>query len=96
MPVEAKLPDLIRMGVVDPFDAEQPPKKIAKRLKKAGIIDHYNGSRGIFTLARMANSDCIYLDQATRLCTIYDVRPDICRNHPRIGPRPNHCAYIKK
>ncbi|MFO6335145.1 YkgJ family cysteine cluster protein, partial [Pseudomonas aeruginosa] len=33
------------------------------------------------------------LDRKTRLCTIYARRPDTCRNHPRIGPRPGYCAY---
>ncbi|MFO6369419.1 YkgJ family cysteine cluster protein, partial [Pseudomonas aeruginosa] len=47
----------------------------------------------ILTLTRMANGDCLYLDRKTRLCTIYARRPDTCRNHPRIGPRPGYCAY---
>jgi len=56
------------------------------------------GSRddGIFTLTRMANGDCLYLDRQTRLCTVYAKRPDTCRNHPRIGPRPGYCAYQQK
>ncbi|MFO6138957.1 YkgJ family cysteine cluster protein, partial [Pseudomonas aeruginosa] len=49
--------------------------------------------REIFTLTRMANGDCLYLDRKTRLCSIYARRPDTCRNHPRIGPRPGYCAY---
>jgi len=34
MPVEVKLPDLVRLGLVDPFEAEhEEPKQIAKRLR---------------------------------------------------------------
>ncbi len=96
MPVEAKLSDLVRMGVVDAFEAEDPAKQIAKRLKKEGIIEHFNGKREVFTLARKANLDCMYLHPTTRRCTIYSVRPDICRNHPQIGPKPNFCPYEKR
>ena len=93
LPVEVKIEDLVRMKVVDPFEVREPHKKIAKRLQKAGIIDHFHFKNDIFTLARMANDDCIYMDSGSRRCTIYDKRPQTCRNHPRIGPRPGFCAY---
>lgn len=96
MPVEATIDDLIRMGVVDAFAAEEPLKRTANGLKKAGIIEHYNPSRAIFTLARRANLDCIYLDESTRRCTIYPVRPEICRKHPQVGPKPGYCPYEAK
>ena len=96
MPVEMKLTDLVRMGIVDDFEAQEPPRQIAKRLKKERLIDHFNLKREIYTLARRANGDCIYLDFQTRQCTIYDKRPNICRNHPRVGPRPGYCAYKLK
>ena len=55
MPVEVRLPDLVRLGLVDPFEAEhEAPKQIARRLEKAGQIDHFNFKHGIFTLARRA------------------------------------------
>lgn len=96
MPVEMKLADLIRLELIDPFEAQEPPKQIAKKLKKAGLIDLFNLKREIFTLARKANGDCIYLDLHTRRCTVYNQRPNICRHHPQVGPRPGFCAYIKK
>lgn len=96
LPVETKIDDLIRMGVVDEFEAHEPPKKIAKRLQQAGIIDHFNFKNEIFTLARRANDDCIYLDPFSRRCVIYEKRPKICRNHPIVGPRPGFCAYEMK
>jgi Fe-S-cluster containining protein len=36
------------------------------------------------------------LDATTRRCTVYAQRPNTCRLHPQIGPRPNHCPYGHK
>lgn len=94
MPVEVRLADLVRLGLVDPFEAEHDaPKQIARRLDKAGLIDHFNFRHSIFTLARRANGDCTHLDPQTRRCTVYALRPDTCRKHPQVGPRPGHCPY---
>ncbi len=94
MPVEVKLPDLVRLELVDPFEAEhEEPKAIAKRLQKAGLIEHFNFKNSIFTLARRANGDCANLDAKTRRCTVYDKRPNTCRLHPQVGPRPGYCPY---
>ncbi|MBU0673191.1 MAG: YkgJ family cysteine cluster protein [Proteobacteria bacterium] len=93
LPVEVWTEDLIRMELIDPFEKNDPPKQIAKKLRKAGIIDHFNYKNAIFFLARRANDDCLYLDETTRRCTIYDKRPQTCRNHPQIGPRAGYCAY---
>lgn len=93
MPVEVKVGDLVRMGLVDAFEAEEQPKVIAKRLQKAGVIAHFNFKHSIFTLAQRSNAECIYLDSQTRLCSIYEKRPNTCRNHPQVGPRPGFCAY---
>lgn len=96
LPVEVRIDDLIRMELVDEFEAGEPAKHIAKRLLKAGVIEHFNFKSEIFTLARLANNDCIYLDGTTRRCTIYAKRPQTCRNHPQVGPRPGYCAYRQK
>lgn len=96
LPVEVRLEDLIRLEVIDAFERDEPAKQVAKRLSKAGIIEHFNQKHGIFTLTRLANGDCLYLDRQTRLCTVYAKRPDTCRNHPRVGPRPGYCAYQQK
>jgi len=94
MPVEVKLPDLVRLGLVDPFEAQhEPAKQIAKRLTKAGMIEHFNFKNSIYTLARRASGDCHYLDAVTRRCTVYEKRPNTCRLHPQVGPRPGHCPY---
>lgn len=94
MPVEVKLPDLVRLGLIDPFEAEhEEPKQIAKRLQKMGLIEHFNFKNSIFTLARRANGDCTHLDPHTRRCTVYAQRPNTCRLHPQVGPRPGYCPY---
>lgn len=96
LPVEVRIADLVRMELIDAFEAEEAPKVIAKRLKKTGVVAHFNFKNSIFTLTQRSNGDCLYLDAATRRCTIYALRPDTCRNHPRIGPRPGYCAYAQK
>ena len=97
MPLEVQLPDLVRLGLVDAFEVDNVDHKlIAKRLLKARLIDHYNPKHHIFTMARRASGDCHFLDQKTRLCTVYDKRPETCRLHPKKGPKPGFCAYGNK
>lgn len=94
MPLEVRLPDLVRLGVVDAFEAEHiEPKLIAKRLLKMGVIDHFNHKNAIFTMARRASGDCRFLDAQSRRCTVYETRPETCRLHPKKGPKPGFCAY---
>ncbi|KDB50503.1 hypothetical protein X805_39020 [Sphaerotilus natans subsp. natans DSM 6575] len=94
MPVEVRLPDLVRLGLVDPFEAEhEEPRLIARRLVKARQVERYNQKNGIFTMARRANGDCQFLDTNTRRCTVYENRPNTCRKHPQVGPKPGHCPY---
>lgn len=97
MPVEVRLPDLVRLQLVDAFEAEhEAPKQIAKRLLKAGLIDHFNFKNSVFTLARRASGDCQFLDAQIRRCTVYELRPNTCRKHPQVSPRPGHCPYGPK
>ena len=93
MPVEVKLTDLVRMDAITSFEAEEPIKKLAKKLKKDGLIEHFNFKSQIFTIMRLANNDCLYLDNKSRRCAIYEKRPDTCRNHPIVGPSPGYCPY---
>ena len=94
MPVEVKLPDLIRLGLVDSFEAEhEEPKQIAKRLIKMRLIELFNFKNSIFTLARRSSGDCQFLDATTRRCTVYENRPNTCRLHPQVGPKPGFCPY---
>ncbi|MFM2056293.1 MAG: hypothetical protein RLY71_678 [Pseudomonadota bacterium] len=94
MPVEVKLADLVRLGLVDPFEAEhEEARLIARRLIKLRQVERYHHKDGIFTLARRADGDCQFLDAQTRRCTVYEQRPNTCRKHPQVGPRPGHCPY---
>ena len=94
MPVEVKMADLIRLNLVDPFEAEhEEPKQIAKRLSKEGQIDRFNFKNSIFTLARRSSGDCQFLDAKGRHCTVYVNRPNTCRTHPQVGPKPGFCPY---
>ncbi|MEL0168863.1 MAG: YkgJ family cysteine cluster protein [Pseudomonadaceae bacterium] len=96
LPVEVRIGDLIRLGLVDEFEREEPLKQIAKRLQRDGVVERFHQKSGIFTLSRMSNDDCLFLDARSRRCTVYDKRPETCRNHPQIGPRPGYCAYRPK
>lgn len=93
LPVEVRVADLVRLGAIDAFDRDEPAKIIGKRLLKAGVIQHVNQRDGIFTLTQHSSGDCLYLDRVSRRCTVYDKRPDTCRQHPVVGPRPGFCAY---
>ncbi|MFM2345589.1 MAG: hypothetical protein RL654_342 [Pseudomonadota bacterium] len=97
MPVEVRLHDLVRLGLVGTFEAEhEEPRLIARRLVKARQIERYNQKSGIFTMARRANGDCQFLGATTRRCTVYENRPSTCRKHPQVGPKPGHCPYGAK
>lgn len=93
MPVEVKLSDLVRMGVITEFETREPVKLLVKKLKKAGVVERYSTKNQVFTLVRFANGDCLYLGDTTRQCRIYEKRPDTCRNHPLVGPRPGFCPF---
>ncbi len=97
MPVEIRLPDLVRLGLVDAFEAEhEEPRLIARQLVKGKQVERYNQKDGIFTMARRANGDCQFLDEASRRCSVYEKRPGTCRKHPQVGPRPGFCPYGAK
>lgn len=96
MPVEIKAEDLVRLGVATGDDFETSPKKTAKRLIKEGIVQSYREGTDLFMLVARPNGDCRYLDFKTRLCTVYEKRPGVCRSFPDIGPRPGFCPINKK
>lgn len=95
MPVEVKLSDLVRLGVASEDDALGSLKKLTKRLIKERVIVSYRQSTELFMLAQKANDDCMFLG-ADRLCTVYEKRPDTCRQFPSIGPRPGYCPATRQ
>lgn len=97
MPVEVKASDLIRLEIASEDELLNSIKKTAKRLKKEGLISSYREGTEFFMLTQKANSDCYFLDSKTRLCTVYEKRPDTCRDFPaRVGPRVGFCPSEKK
>jgi len=96
MPVEVHLQDLIRLGVVSEDEAQGSIKKLAKRLAKEGLISSYRQGTELFMLTQKHGRDCYFLDSRTRLCTVYEKRPDVCRKFPSIGPRPGWCPATPK
>lgn len=95
MPVEVSVPDLIRMGYLTEAEASGSLGRVARRLRKEGVIRHFEPRPLTFILEQKPSGDCIFLDK-NRRCTIYTNRPEICRSFPRIGPRPGYCPYKKK
>lgn len=96
MPVEIKAEDLVRLGLATEDELSISAKKVAKRLMKEGVISSYRDGTGNFMLTQKANDDCYFLDLKTRLCTVYEKRPGVCREFPSIGPRPGFCPVRKK
>jgi Fe-S-cluster containining protein len=90
LPVEATAADLIRLGLASQDEFDDSPKRLAKRLIAEGHVETYRVTTGRFTLARTPSGDCLYLD-ATRRCTAYDRRPNVCRRFPEVGPKPGYC-----
>ncbi|MEK6626449.1 MAG: YkgJ family cysteine cluster protein, partial [Bdellovibrionota bacterium] len=95
LPVEATAQDLVRMQMLEEFDLTLGEKHLSKCFKDQKRIRSYNKKTAKFTLAQRSNGDCLYLNEARR-CSIYERRPETCRNHPKIGPRPNFCPYQSK
>lgn len=97
MPVEVKASDLVRLRIATVDEVDNSIKKLAKRLKKEGFITSYREGTEFFMLSQRSNGDCYFLDARTRFCTVYDLRPETCRNFPAIaGTRVGFCPAEKK
>lgn len=94
MPVEAVITDLIRMEILTPFHLELTEREVIKDALKHPGIDRFTKSTDKFTLKQKPSGECYFLVDGR--CQIYEKRPETCRNHPKIGPRPNFCPYYKK
>jgi len=95
LPLEVSLNDLVRLGLVKEKDA--PLKEIARDLQKRRLIESFSPAMETFTVAQRAGRDCIFLDEESRLCTVYDVRPEVCRKFPlQLGPRQGFCPHKPK
>ena len=94
MPVEVSVPDLVRLGLITEHQAACDPEAAAGELAQAGVLAGRQ-SPLVYVLAQKPDGDCIFLDESRR-CTVYAKRPEICRQFPRIGPKPGHCPYREK
>lgn len=95
LPVEATLDDLIRLEVTEQFEVDDNFNQMLKRLKKEKIVKSYHAPTKTFILETKNYSDCIFLD-SNRRCTVYEKRPETCRNFPKVGPKSNWCPYDEK
>ncbi len=96
LPLEVSAYDLIRLEVLTEDEAAASLKKAARRLMKEGIIQSYRATSGLFIIEQRHGRDCIFLGEKTRLCTVYEKRPEVCRQFPKIGPRPGFCPVRPK
>lgn len=96
MPVEVAASDLIRLGVASEDECNSSKKKLAKKLIREKVIVSYREGTDLFMLSQKTNGDCFFQDSKTRLCTVYEKRPDVCRKFPEIGPRPGYCPAASK
>lgn len=92
MPVEVLFSDLVRLKLVM---EEEEPRSVAKRLTQEKIIDRYRHATGRFTLASRVDGACVFLDQNDR-CSVYESRPETCRNFPHVSSRPGYCPVTPK
>lgn len=93
MPLEVSVPDLIRLGLMTEEEASGDLHKVTKRLFKQKLIQKFHPRKMVFVIAQKKNKDCVFLDEDRR-CTVYLKRPEICRQFPKIGPKPGHCPYL--
>ncbi len=97
MPVEVKIDDLVYLGVITEDDIQISRRKLVARLKKQGIIQSYRESTQLFMITQKPNGDCYFLNSQSRLCTVYDRRPQVCRHFPeKMGNRIGYCPIILK
>jgi len=94
LPVEVKVSDLVRLNILIDFHLELTLKEQIKEATKHPGVSRYTSSSEKYTLTQKPDGSCYFLDSKKR-CSQYENRPDTCRNHPSIGPRPGYCAYMK-
>ncbi len=95
MPVEMNAIDIIRLGYASEEELSFSLADTAKRLLKSNLIQDFLPKKQIFILAQKPNNDCIHLN-AERRCRVYEQRPRVCREFPRIGSKPGYCPRKKK
>jgi Fe-S-cluster containining protein len=95
LPLEASAFDLIRLELITEDEAASSLKKAARRLMKAGYVKSFHSTSGLFVMEQRYGRDCVFLGDDRR-CTVYEKRPEVCRQFPKIGPRPGFCPAFSK
>jgi Fe-S-cluster containining protein len=95
LPLEVDKEDLCRLGLISEDELQGSLKKVAKRLQSQKLIKIFRAGTGLFTMAQKMDGSCIFLNDKKQ-CTVYDKRPRVCRDFPKIGPRAGYCPCIKK
>ena len=94
LPVEVHLNELTAMGLATEDEIIHEPMKVIRQLKREHIIRLFNPKRKMCTLNQRPDGSCLYLG-TNRLCSIYERRPETCREFPEVGPRPKFCPHNK-
>ena len=95
LPVEVSADDLLRLEAISEDERNGSLKKLFRRLHREGIARSFHSVSGFFILEQRNGRDCIYLHPTTRRCTVYERRPETCRNFPRVGPKPGYCPKTR-
>ena len=95
LPLEVSAYDLMRLELITEDEAASSLKKVARRLMKEGFVRSFMSRTGVFIMEQRAGRDCIFLGEQDRRCTVYEKRPEVCRQFPKIGPRPGFCPERK-
>ena len=95
LPLEVDKHDLFQLELISEDEFNGSLKKAAKRLQSAGLIASFRATTGLFILQQQANGACVFLGENSR-CTVYEKRPRVCREFPKIGPRPGYCPCTPK
>lgn len=95
LPLEVSAYDLMRLELITEDEAAASLKKTAKRLMKEGIVRSFFAKTGVFMIEQRYGRDCIFLGEKDRRCTVYEKRPEVCRQFPKIGPKPGFCPERK-
>ncbi|NDD92811.1 YkgJ family cysteine cluster protein [bacterium] len=95
LPVEVSPGDLVRLGLLTEIEAQGSLHQAARKLQKLGVIQAFLPSAQAFILGQTVEGSCRYLDHHKR-CSVYELRPDVCRTFPSIGPRPGYCPATSR
>ena len=95
LPVEVTIGDLLRLGFVAEEETQGSLKKVARRLVTQRIVHSFRAASGLCILAQSPSGQGVFLQH--QRCTVYETRPDVCRQFPNeLGPRVGFCPYQKK